>query len=166
MKRQKRKEKGTTAMKKSDYIWTVCVLGTAILATATTLTFADAYKWEENNIIQYTQTPPSGQESTYFPAPPLMPVSPEQQRKQAKLEENLSPENVQTMEEQAIQESEAQASRIKEFNCNQYQKYLEKLHSKERIKLIDISGNETILGPEERKLEIQKTETLIQKDCH
>ena len=168
-------------MKKSDLIWSIVVIVTATVFAFVTAfassTNPGAYKWEDKdkNEIHYTQVPPANADATLIPPPPFLPISEDngdkskktisESQEAKKLDQQYKQQAEETQKAQALQQSEAEAARIKEFNCNQYRKYLANLQSKLNIKILDDQGNTVELTKDQRDAEIKKTEETIKNNC-
>lgn len=149
-------------MRRSDFIWSIIVL-----TTATTLTFANAYKWEnKNNQVEYSQVPPENEEATVIPPPPPPPSSAAEESKNIKNIENKFKQADEAAAKQKIKdEKKAAIAHDKNYNCNLAKQHLADIQSKARIKLMD-NGSSVLLSQEQRTEEIQKTEEAIKKYCN
>lgn len=150
-------------MRKSDFIWAML-----ILTGTTTFVFANAYKWENNGQVEYSQEPPPGVEATKITPPPPPPPSsaPNQTKGMNATPDPLKKGEATKTQDEALKQYQEQDAAIRKTNCDQFQQYLKNMESKARIKLIDSQGNAVLLSQEQRNEEIEKAKEGIKTWCN
>ena len=144
-----------------------CFLLFSILFWVSSPTFSAIYKWEDaNHEVHYSETPPDNANATLV-TPETKPSSSATQEKARfeKLEAQFNKEKEQALKDKEKSQKSTEEANLKATNCKGARAQLADLESKPRVKLLDASGNATMLTQEQRNAEIEKTKAVIKENC-
>lgn len=142
------------------------ILGISLIAFSP-LSFATIYKWEDaNHETHYSENPPNNANTTVIKTQ-IEPSStaPQEKAKADKLEAQFSDEKKKQLEQEEKAKIEAENAKIRNSNCQQAKAHLADMQLKERVKLIDASGNAVMLTPDQKAAEINRTQEVIKDNC-
>lgn len=143
----------------------VCL--TFMLSIFTTATFADIYKWvDDNGQTHYSQQAPRDIASTVIKTPPPPAIDPNTAQQQIdELIMQQEAEDQTRLEQQDQQKIEAENLANQQKNCTIAQQRLQQYQNNPGRRLIDADGNVTRLAEEERQQKIQEAQENVTKYC-
>lgn len=143
----------------------VCL--TFILSLFATVTFAEIYKWvDENGQTHYSQLAPRDVAATVIktPPPPAIDSNAAQQQVDELIQQQETEAQIR-LEQQNQQKIEAENLANKERNCNIAQKQLQQYQNNPGRRTIDADGNVSRITEEERQQKIQEAQENVTKYC-
>jgi len=143
----------------------VCL--TFILSLFATATFAEIYKWvDENGQTHYSQQAPKDIDATVIktPLPPAIDPNAAQQQVDELINQQESEEQLR-LEQQNQQKIDAKNIGKQEENCKIAQQRLLEYQNNPGRRIIDADGNVTRLTEEERQQKIQESQNNVTKYC-
>tara|TARA_R110000772_G_scaffold13567_1_gene40081 strand:- start:1194 stop:1652 length:459 start_codon:yes stop_codon:yes gene_type:complete len=147
------------------YLRLVCL--TFILSLFATATFAEIYKWvDENGQTHYSQQAPRDIQATVItsPPPPVVDSTAAQQEIDALIKQQTSDEQL-SLEQQNQQQNDEEKKDNKDKNCKIAQQQLEEYQNNPGRRIMDADGNVTRLTEEERQQKIQESQENVTTYC-
>jgi len=143
----------------------VCL--TFMLSLFASATFAEIYKWvDENGQTHYTQQAPRDVPATVITPPTSPAISPNaaQQEVDDLIKQQESEEKM-SLEQQKQQQIAAENKAEQEKNCKIAQQQLQQYQNNPNRRIMDADGNVTRLAEEERQQKIQESKENVTKYC-
>lgn len=147
------------------YLPVACL--TFILSLWATATYADTFKWiDENGDIHYTQQVPRGISSTIIKAPPPPTIDPNiAQKKVDKLIQHQQSENEIRLQANKRTKAKANKNANQQQNCSIAQQQLQQFQDNPGRRTLDSQGNATMPTEQQRQQKIQESQKNITKYC-
>lgn len=147
------------------YLRVTCL--TFVISFFATATFADIYKWiDENGETHYTQQAPQGISSTSIKTPPPPTLDPKiaQQQVDELIQQQESDDELRLEAKKQIK-VEAENKINQEKNCSIAQQKLQQYQDNPGRRISDEQGNVTRLTEEERQQKIQESQDNVNTYC-
>ncbi len=138
-----------------------------MLAIFSTNTFADVYKWvDENGQTHYSQQAPAQHDAELLKTPPPPAFNPDAQQKVDELIEQQQADREARIKKQQEQQKAAEELAIKQQNCKTAQHNLQQYQDNPGRRVVDAEGNVTRLKEEDRQQRIKEFQQHVQEYCN